>query len=450
MAQERKFFGTDGIRGEVGIHPITPDFMLKLGWAAGRVLAKGGRGKVLIGKDTRISGYMFESALEAGLSAAGLDIYLLGPMPTPAIAYLTQTLHARAGVVISASHNPFADNGVKFFSGEGMKLADEVERAIEAEMDKPMQSVRSEALGKAQRVDDAPGRYIEFCKSTIPHGIDLKGLKLVVDCAHGATYHVAPDVFSELGAEVGCIGVNPDGLNINEACGATQPQALQKAVLDSGADLGIALDGDGDRLIMVDHAGEIVDGDEVLFVIAESRRAENALSDAVVGTLMTNLGLEEALRAKGTELRRAQVGDRYVLEMMRQGGCNLGGETSGHILCLDRISTGDGIVAALQVLAAMRSTGKSLHELKQGMSKYPQVLVNVRLSRQMDVLTLPAVQAAVREVEETLAENGRVLLRLSGTEPLVRVMVEGREREQVESLAKRIADTVQEAVAAVA
>ncbi len=450
MAQERKFFGTDGIRGEVGSYPITPDFMLKLGWAAGRVLAKGGRGKVLIGKDTRISGYMFESALEAGLSAAGLDIYLLGPMPTPAIAYLTQTLHARAGVVISASHNPFSDNGVKFFSAEGMKLADEVEIAIEAEMDKPMQSVRSESLGKAQRVDDAPGRYIEFCKSTIPHGMDLRGLKLVVDCAHGATYHVAPDVFSELGAEVSCIGVDPDGLNINEACGATQPQALQKAVLDGGADLGIALDGDGDRLIMVDHAGEIVDGDEVLYVIAESRRVEKALSNAVVGTLMTNLGLEEALRAKGTELLRAQVGDRYVLEMMRQGGCNLGGETSGHILCLDRISTGDGIVAALQVLAATRSSGKSLHELKQGMSKYPQILVNVRLARQVDVLTLPAVQAAVREVEQTLADNGRVLLRLSGTEPLVRVMVEGREREQVESLAQKIADTVQDAVAAVA
>ncbi len=450
MAQERKYFGTDGIRGEVGSYPITPDFMLKLGWAAGRVLAEGGRGKVLIGKDTRISGYMFESALEAGLSAAGLDIYLLGPMPTPAIAYLTQTLHARAGVVISASHNPFADNGVKFFSAEGMKLADEVELAIEAEMDKPMQSVRSEALGKAQRVDDAPGRYIEFCKSTIPHGMDLRGMKLVVDCAHGATYHVAPNVFSELGAEVSSIGVDPDGLNINEACGATQPQALQKAVLDSGADLGIALDGDGDRLIMVDHAGEIVDGDEVLYVIAESRRAENALSNAVVGTLMTNLGLEEALRAKGTELLRAQVGDRYVLELMRQGRCNLGGETSGHILCLDRISTGDGIVAALQVLAAIRSSGKTLHALKQGMSKYPQVLVNVRLAKQMDVLALPAVQAAVREVEDTLAENGRVLLRLSGTEPLVRVMVEGRERGQVESLAQKIADTVQDAVAEVA
>jgi len=444
----QRFFGTDGIRGEVGKPPITAEFVLKLGWAAGRVLAaRGDRGKVLIGKDTRISGYMFESALEAGLSAAGVDIRLLGPMPTPAIAYLTRTLHAQAGIVISASHNPYDDNGIKFFSAEGTKLPDEVELAIEAELDNPMTTVGSQRLGKAERVEDAPGRYIEFCKSTIPYGVNFRGMKIVVDCAHGATYHVAPNVFDELGAEVHRIGCQPNGLNINDGCGATAPGALQKTVREQGADVGVAFDGDGDRVIMVDHNGAVVDGDELLFIIAEARREREGLNGAVVGTVMSNLGLEEALKQRGIELKRARVGDRYVLELMLQGGWTLGGETSGHIICLDRMSTGDGIVSALQVLAVARQSGRSLEQLKHGMRKYPQSIVNVRVDKQVDVTQLAQVQDAVRAVESELSDSGRVLLRPSGTEPLVRVMVEGRRKRQVEMLARQLAGAVEAALA---
>ena len=446
MSKTRRYFGTDGIRGEVGKHPITADFVLKLGWAAGRVLAKGERGKVLIGKDTRISGYMFESVLEAGFTAAGVDVRLLGPMPTPAIAYLTRTLHASAGVVISASHNPYGDNGIKFFSSDGTKLDDEVELAIEAAIGTPMQTVGSSALGRAERVTDAPGRYIEFCKSTIPYGVTLNGLKMVIDCAHGATYHVAPNVFEELGAEVITIGCEPDGLNINDGYGAVAPQALQSAVLAHGADLGVALDGDGDRLIMVDHLGELVDGDELLYIIATARHGDGALTGDVIGTAMSNLGLEEALRSLGIRLQRAKVGDRYVLELMKREGSLLGGETSGHIICLDRVTSGDGIVTALQVLLAAHQAGRSLHELKGGMSKYPQILLNVHSTKGADVLSVVAVCDAVRAVESQLGDSGRVLLRPSGTEPLVRIMVEGRDRRQVETLAAELAASVETAL----
>lgn len=446
MSETRRYFGTDGIRGEVGQHPITADFVLKLGWAAGRVLAKGERGKVLIGKDTRISGYMFESVLEAGFTAAGVDVRLLGPMPTPAIAYLTRTLHASAGVVISASHNPYGDNGIKFFSADGTKLDDEVELAIEAAIGTPMQTVGSHALGRAERVTDAPGRYIEFCKSTIPYGVTLNGVKMVVDCAHGATYHVAPNVFEELGAEVITIGCEPNGLNINDGFGAVAPQALQCAVLEHGAHLGVALDGDGDRLIMVDHLGELVDGDELLYIIATERHANGELAGDVIGTTMTNMGLEEALRAMGVPLQRANVGDRYVLELMKREGSLLGGESSGHIICLDRVTSGDGIVTALQVLLAIHRAGRSLHELKSGMSKYPQILLNVRSTKGADVLSVAAVCEAVRAAESQLGEGGRVLLRPSGTEPLVRVMVEGRDRQQVEVLAAELAASVETAL----
>ncbi len=446
QGQQRKYFGTDGIRGLVGQTPITAEFVLKLGWAAGRVLAREGRGdrrgKVLIGKDTRISGYMLESALQAGLSSAGVDIRLLGPMPTPAIAYLTRTLHAQAGIVISASHNPYQDNGIKFFSAQGAKLPDDIELAIEAEMDTPMHTVDSALLGKAERVVDAAGRYIEFCKSTIPGNAELRGMKLVVDCAHGATYHVAPSVFEELGAEVIKLGVQPNGLNINEGCGSTHPQTLQVAVLEHGADLGIALDGDGDRLIMVDDKGEVLDGDELLYIIAKSRHESGTLKGDVVGTVMTNLGLEHALRAMQVELRRAPVGDRYVMDMLRQGGWSLGGESSGHIICLDCTSTGDGIVSALQVLAAMLKAGKSLHDVKRGMNKYPQTLVNVRMEKKFDFAASPHVKNTLREVEAELADTGRVLLRASGTEPLVRVMVEGVDAQQVDALANKLADAI--------
>lgn len=443
--QQRKYFGTDGIRGLVGEAPITAEFVLKLGWAAGRVLTKGGRGKVLIGKDTRISGYMLESALQAGLSSAGVDIHLLGPMPTPAIAYLTRTLHAQAGIVISASHNPFQDNGIKFFSARGEKLPDEVELAIEAELDKPMHTVDSSLLGKAERVRDAAGRYIEFCKSTIPGNVELRGMKLVVDCAHGATYHVAPHVFEELGAEVIRLGVQPNGLNINKGCGSTHPEAVQAAVIEHKADLGIALDGDGDRLIMVDHKGELVDGDELLFIIAQSRRETGNLKGAVIGTVMSNLGLEHALCALGVDFRRAAVGDRYVMDLLRKEGGTLGGESSGHIICLDCTTTGDGIVSALQVLAALMQSGRSLHELKSGMAKYPQCLVNVRTGRKFDFAASSHVQDALREVESQLASKGRVLLRASGTEPLIRVMVEGVDVQQVETLANYLAAAVRQA-----
>ena len=444
----RRYFGTDGIRGRVGEGPINPEFVLKLGWAAGRVLGKTPGSKVLIGKDTRISGYLFESALEAGLVAAGMNTRLLGPMPTPGIAYLTRTLHACAGVVISASHNPHEDNGIKFFSGDGFKLPDEVEAEIEAEIDRPLTTVASAQLGKAKRIEDAPGRYIEFCKSTIPPLMQLTDLKIVVDCAHGATYHVTPRVLDELGARVVAIGVSPDGLNINQGVGSTHVDAVQRAVLEQRADLGLALDGDGDRVLMVDHTGAEVDGDELLYVIARSRHRGGMLRGAVVGTLMTNLGLELALQAQGIGLVRTKVGDRYILERLRQEGWTLGGEPSGHIICLDRTTTGDGTVSALQVLAEMMRTGRSLRELRDGLSKFPQRLINVRLGRGNADAAMHAspVQAAVREVEAELGAGGRVLLRPSGTEPLLRVMVEGEEAGQVERLAGQIAEAVRAAV----
>jgi phosphoglucosamine mutase len=440
---QRKYFGTDGIRGTVGTPPITADFVLKLGWAIGRVLRnKSDKNKVLIGKDTRISGYMFESALQAGLSAAGVNVGLLGPMPTPAIAYLTRTFHAQAGIVISASHNPFPDNGIKFFSSEGKKFPDEVELAIEAQMEKPMETVGPDKLGRAERIDDAAGRYIEFCKSTIPYEVNLKGLKIVVDCAHGATYHIAPEVFRELGAEVETIGTQPNGLNINAGYGATHLEALQNAVAYQSADLGIALDGDGDRVIMVDNQGDIVDGDELLFIIAQSRHNDGTLNGRVVGTLMSNLGLEQALEKKGISLTRTKVGDRYVLEALKEQNAILGGESSGHIICLDRTTTGDGIVTALQVLTVSRTTGLPLHVLKSGMKKCPQRMINVPITPGLDVTTLPSVQKAVHEAEKTLANQGRVLLRPSGTEPLIRVMVEGFDKQQVDLVAQQLADVV--------
>jgi len=443
---EKKYFGTDGIRGRVGEGVINPAFVLKLGWAVGRVLAGKNAGKVLIGKDTRISGYMFESALEAGLTAAGIDSLLLGPMPTPAIAYLTRTLHADAGIVISASHNPYMDNGIKFFSGDGAKLSDELELAIEAEMDKEMVCVDSASLGKAERVVDAPGRYIEFCKSTIPSKFSLKGMKIVVDCAHGATYHVAPSVFVELGAKVIRIGTSPNGLNINEQCGSTHPAALQRAVLEHGADLGIALDGDGDRVIMVDHEGAVVDGDELLYIIACSRLEEGHLKGAVVGTVMSNLGLEVALKRAGIDFKRAKVGDRFVMELLQETGCSIGGESSGHLICLDRTTTGDGIISALQVLYAIHRSGSTLKEMKSGMSKYPQCMENVRINRKVDPLSSPLIKDAIAETERLLCNTGRVLLRPSGTEPLVRVMIEGEDAEQVAQLTAQLAAVVREAL----
>ena len=447
---ERKYFGTDGVRGRVGVPPITPDFVMKLGWAAGRVLSRGVRGKpkVLIGKDTRVSGYMFESALEAGLIAAGVDIHLLGPMPTPGIAYLTRTFHAQAGIVISASHNPFDDNGIKFFSGQGTKLPDQVELEIERELERDFETVTSRELGKGHRITDAAGRYIEFCKSTFANGLDLAGLKLVVDCAHGATYHIAPDVFTELGASVITLGVHPDGFNINDGVGATAPEALRKAVLAHQADVGIALDGDGDRLIMVDHTGAIIDGDQLTYVIARHRQRLGRLRDAVVGTQMSNFGLELALREGGLDFHRAKVGDRYIMEMLTSNGWLLGGESSGHIICLDLTSTGDGIVAALQVLEAMLSAGQSLAELVGGMRLFPQHMINVRLSQRVDVTRSPAVVAAVADAEARLNGEGRVLLRPSGTEPVIRVMVEGREENQVKALAGELAEIVSQCLGA--
>jgi len=453
----RRYFGTDGIRGRVGRPPITAEFVLRLGWAAGRVLSRGdGTGRVLIGKDTRISGYMFESALEAGLSAAGVDIRLLGPMPTPAIAYLTRTLHADAGIlhadagiVISASHNPYYDNGIKFFSAEGTKLPDAVEEAIEAELERPFETVDAVGLGKAERVEDAPGRYIEFCKSTLSEVRSLQGLEIVVDCAHGATYHVAPAVFDELGARVHAIGVEPDGLNINAGCGSTQPQALQAAVRERGADLGIAFDGDGDRVLMVDGRGELVDGDELLWILARGWLRRGRLRGPVVGTLMTNYGLERALAGMGIGLERAAVGDRYVLERMRAREAVLGGETSGHLICLDRVTTGDGIVSALQVLEELVLAGTDLHTLKGGMEKLPQHLVNVPLETgDRTVVEADPVREAVREAEAVLAGRGRVLLRPSGTEPVVRVMVEGPDPAEVEALARQVAEVVARAASA--
>ncbi len=439
----KRYFGTDGIRGLVGEHPINPEFMLKLGWAAGRVLAKDGRRKVVIGKDTRISGYMFESALQAGLSAAGVDVRLLGPMPTPAIAYLTRTLHANAGIVISASHNPHHDNGIKFFSAEGTKLPDDVELEIESLIDADMTTADSEELGKALRIVDAGGRYIEFCKSTVPMQMELRGMRVVVDCAHGATYFVGPSTLKELGAKVISIGVDPNGLNINSECGSTHPVALQEKVLKHRADFGVAFDGDGDRVVMVDEKGEVVDGDELLFIIAQSRHKQNQLSGGVVGTVMTNIGMELALKEQGIPFERAKVGDRYVIELMKMKGWKLGGESSGHIICLDRTTTGDGIVSALQVIAAMKESGRTLHELKSGMRKYPQSMINVRMSKKIDLSNNEVVNEAVSKAEAQLSGKGRVLLRPSGTEPVVRVMVEGRDPVEVDMLAKQIAATVE-------
>jgi phosphoglucosamine mutase len=444
---QRRFFGTDGIRGKVGEQPITPEQVLKLGWAAGRVLGMKGDdpGKILIGKDTRISGYLLESALESGLSAAGVDVRLLGPMPTPGIAYLTRTARARAGIVISASHNPYDDNGIKFFSSEGTKLPDAVELEIERMMDQPLTTVDSAHLGKAKRYDDAAGRYIEFCKSTFPSRLSLDGLRIVVDCANGAGYYIAPLVFSELGADVIPIANEPDGLNINRECGSTYPIFLKKTVLAEGADLGIALDGDGDRLIMVDSKGNILDGDQLLYMIAMERKHQGRLNGGIVGTLMTNLGLEKALAAHDVPFVRAAVGDRYVLAMLNEKGWEVGGETSGHIICLDRSTTGDGIIAALQVLAAMVGSGKTLEQMTSGLEIYPQTMVNVRMAQRFDVKGSAQVQDAVRAVETELADSGRVVLRASGTEPVVRVMVEGHDRKQVERLSRQLAEVVQRA-----
>ncbi|HET7587418.1 MAG TPA: phosphoglucosamine mutase [Gammaproteobacteria bacterium] len=441
----RKYFGTDGIRGRVGEGAMSAEFVLRLGRAVGRVLAPDGGGMVVIGKDTRSSGYMFESALEAGLSAAGCNIRLLGPMPTPGIAYLTRTFRANAGIVISASHNPFQDNGIKFFSSGGEKLDDDFELAIEAEIERPFETVAPHALGSAKRVEDASGRYIEFCKGSIPYGLDLKGLKIVVDCAHGATYKVAPHVFDDLGAKVTTIGTAPNGTNINLDCGSTAPAALQAKVAEVGADLGIALDGDGDRVLMVDHTGEIVDGDELLFIVARHRQAQGGLKGPVVGTVMSNLGLAQALDSAGIAFRRAKVGDRYVLAMLKEAGGVLGGETSGHIVCLDRTTTGDGIVAALQVLAAMVESGQTLADLKHGMEKFPQHMINVPLATRFDLDEASSVQHAVEAAERQLGGNGRIVLRPSGTEPVVRVMVEGRDEQEVLSVAASLAEVVESA-----
>ncbi len=447
----RKYFGTDGVRGRVGDHPITPQFVMHLGYAAGKVLTsaehtRGERPGVLIGKDTRISGYMLESALEAGLIAAGVDVYLAGPVPTPAVAYLTRALRLQAGVVISASHNAFEDNGIKFFSASGTKLPDEVEHAIEDELDNAMRTNASSDLGKAKRIDDAAGRYIEFCKSTFPVEMNLRGMKIVVDCAHGAAYHIAPHVLHELGAEVVAIGAQPDGKNINEGYGATKPQNLQKAVVEQQADLGIALDGDGDRLVMVDAKGELYDGDQLLYVIAKHAQERGKLQGGVVGTLMTNLAFEHAMQRLNIPFLRAKVGDRYVMEQLQQQGWQLGGENSGHIICLGKHSTGDGIVSALQVLHALRASGQSLSTAAAELKMYPQVLINVRVTgKAAALLELSAVKEAVTEAERALDGKGRVLLRPSGTEPLLRVMVEGEDGALVQGCAEKIAEVVRAA-----
>lgn len=443
----RKYFGTDGIRGHVGQFPITPEFMLKLGWAAGMAFRKHGKCRILVGKDTRISGYMFESALQAGLSAAGADVLLLGPMPTPAVAYLTRTFHADAGIVISASHNPHYDNGIKFFSGRGTKLPDEMELMIEELIDTPMTVAESAQLGKASRINDAAGRYIEFCKSSVPTSTDLSGMKIVLDCAHGATYKVAPSVFKELGAEVVVIAAQPDGLNINADVGSTHVGQLQKAVIEHGADLGIAFDGDGDRVMMVDHTGTQVDGDELLYVIATDLQDRGLLEGGVVGTLMSNLGLELALKAREIPFVRANVGDRYVMAEMLGRNWALGGENSGHIVCAQHVSTGDAIIAALQVVLALRRRGQSLAQERLALKKCPQVLINVRFSGDRDPVSDPQVKAACDGVTEQMAGRGRVLLRKSGTEPLVRVMVEGESEKEVRRYAEELARVVTEVCA---
>ncbi len=445
----RKYFGTDGVRGRVGQSPITPDFVMRLGYAAGRVLLDrsampaGERPAVLIGKDTRLSGYMLESALEAGFSAAGVEVKLVGPLPTPAVAYLTRALRLQAGIVISASHNPYYDNGIKFFSSQGTKLPDDVEKAIEAGLDQPMSCVAPAELGRVRRIDDARGRYIEFCKSTFPNDLDLRGLKIVVDCAHGAAYHIAPDVFHELGADVVSIGVQPNGLNINDGVGATSPRALSEAVLANRADLGIALDGDADRIQMVDAEGNLYDGDQLLYAIVRSRLRQGPVA-GVVGTLMSNLALERALEDLGVPFERAAVGDRYVVERLNERGWLFGGENSGHILALDRHTTGDGIVAALQVLAALRHAGGNLQSLLGELRLYPQKLINVPMAKGFPWQDHPSISAGLAEVEKRMAGRGRVLLRASGTEPLLRVMVEGEDALEVEEAAAWLAALVRE------
>ncbi len=446
----RKYFGTDGVRGKVGQEPITPDFVMRLGYAAGKVLAgirrKGlDRPAVLIGKDTRVSGYMMESALEAGLAAAGVDVLLVGPMPTPAVAYLTRALRLSAGIVISASHNPYDDNGIKFFSGDGTKLPDATETAIEREVARPLKCMNSSRLGKARRIEDAAGRYIEFCKTTFPSSLHLRGMRIVVDCAHGAAYHVAPHVFHELGADVESVGVEPDGFNINDGVGATSPAALQAAVKRHKADLGIGLDGDGDRIVMVDAGGKLYDGDQLLYVIARHRKQKGELTGGVVGTQMTNLAFEHALARLKIPFARAKVGDRYVLEMLLARRWRLGGENSGHIVCLDNHTTGDGIVSALQVLRALAENGTTLAKAAGAFALYPQVLVNVPLGKRGDPMASAAVKRAVKDVESELDGSGRVLLRPSGTEPLIRVMVEGRDGAKVRRGAERIAAAVRKA-----
>lgn len=440
----RKYFGTDGIRGRVGEHPITADWILRLGRAAGIVLAGNDKRGVVIGKDTRVSGYMFESALEAGLAAAGANVLLLGPMPTPAVAYLTRTMYACAGIVISASHNPYEDNGIKFFSETGEKLADEVELAIEAEIDQPFVTVDSEHMGKAARVDDAAGRYIEFCKGTMPFGTLLSGMRVALDCAHGATYKVAPAVLRELGAKVRVIGNEPDGMNINDRCGSTEPEAMLRHVVESGADVGISLDGDGDRVVMADAEGTLVDGDELLYIIASARKAEGTFHGGVVGTVMSNFGLELALERLNVPFLRTDVGDRHIHRALIEKGWILGGETSGHLLALDRTSTGDGIVSALIVLELMATSGRSLKELRADMEKFPQTMINVPVSVEGKgkLAESVPVRQAVAEVEAELDGKGRVILRPSGTEPLIRVTLEGADPGQVQSLAEQLADTV--------
>ncbi len=442
MSKVKKYFGTDGIRGRVGDFPITPDFFLKLGWATGKVLANTQGSSVLIGKDTRISGYMFESALEAGLTSAGVDIKLLGPMPTPGVAHLTSTFQAQAGIVISASHNGYEDNGIKFFSTQGAKLADDVEFAIEDALDSELETVNSGQIGKASRITDASGRYIEFCKGTIASDIKFNGVKIVLDCANGATYHIAPSVFEELGAEVIVVGNSPNGLNINNDCGSTKPQLLATTVLENNADLGIAFDGDGDRVQMVDHTGEVVDGDELLYIIARHKLAANQDNQGVVGTLMSNLGLELALKEMKIPFRRTPVGDRYVMQELKTRQWHLGGESSGHVICLDKTTTGDGIISALQVLAAMHAMDKSLYDLKSTMEKFPQTMINVRLKNSEALNGNKVIQSAVDAVETTLGKEGRVLLRPSGTEPMVRVMVEGSDEALVTKLATELSEVV--------
>ena len=444
IVMSRRYFGTDGIRGKVGVPPMTVDFVMKVGWAAGKVLAKQGRGSVVIGKDTRISGYMFESALEAGLAAAGLDVILLGPMPTPAVAYMTQARRAVAGIVISASHNPYHDDGVKFFNADGYKLSDEVEQAIEDMIDQPLTMVESELLGKATRMEDARGRYIEYCKSSIPFNTTLRGMKIVVDCAHGATYHIAPAVFRELGADVLELGCKPNGLNINKDVGALHPDNMRAMVLENQADMGIAFDGDGDRLMMMDSKGDVKDGDQLLYIIAKSKLMTGRLKGGVVGTLMTNLGLEHALEKEGIGFERASVGDRHVMVKLIDKGWSVGGESSGHIICLDKTSTGDGIIASLQVLDWLVEKGITLTEACDGMILYPQIMINVPIAKNIDLQSEPEIQKAVNSAKSELNGKGRVLLRASGTEPLIRVMVEGEDAVLVNKLASEIAACVTE------